>query len=361
MYDIQYYQNKLDNRYKKEKLVLVDFVGYKKPCKIKCLECGNIYGFVRFSDAIKNSKKFCCKICGKQKHILEKFKQSLKDKIPNEKFEIISFKDTQSPLIIECGKCGERMTFMVADSLKNRKHICRKCYPLRDDEIKKTREEFKKYISKSKEWTLVQSLENTHAMDFVSCRCNYCNKINKKNMYDYMRGIQCSCKRRSNVRDRVQQLLGKEYEIVEGGYTVESKVSLRHSCGFIYSVSVKSILSGYGLCPKCKRTHSKGERIIKNFLEEHNIEYYNEYPKVICGHVLRFDFFIPSKNMYIEFQGKQHYIPVDYFGGEDTLKKQKEYDNLKRKFCKDNLLEISYLDIDNIEEILIHEFNDQDD
>ena len=59
--------------------------------------------------------------------------------------------------------------------------------------------------------------------------------------------------------------------------------------------------------------------------------------------------------MCIEFQGIQHYKPVEIFGGLKKFKEQQINDNIKRKYCKNNniyLLEISYKDIESISEIL---------
>ena len=46
------------------------------------------------------------------------------------------------------------------------------------------------------------------------------------------------------------------------------------------------------------------------------------------------DIFIPSKNIGIEYQGIQHYQPIDIFGGEEGFFKQKEKDERKRTICK---------------------------
>ena len=46
--------------------------------------------------------------------------------------------------------------------------------------------------------------------------------------------------------------------------------------------------------------------------------------------------FIPSINTAFEYQGAQHYTSVDYFGGEEQLKKQKNLDLKKKKLCKEN-------------------------
>lgn len=70
---------------------------------------------------------------------------------------------------------------------------------------------------------------------------------------------------------------------------------------------------------------------------------------------LRFDFYLPYYNCCIEFDGKQHYIAVDYFGGEKELEKRNYLDNLKTQYCLDNnikLIRIPYWDIKNVKEII---------
>jgi len=48
------------------------------------------------------------------------------------------------------------------------------------------------------------------------------------------------------------------------------------------------------------------------------------------------DIFVPSKNLAFEYQGKQHYEVVDFFGGEASFEKRKHLDDLKMKKCKSN-------------------------
>lgn len=58
-----------------------------------------------------------------------------------------------------------------------------------------------------------------------------------------------------------------------------------------------------------------------------------------------FDVFIPSLNIAVEYQGLQHYQPVDFFGGEETYKANVIRDKRKRRLCKNNgvhLIEIRY-------------------
>jgi hypothetical protein len=62
----------------------------------------------------------------------------------------------------------------------------------------------------------------------------------------------------------------------------------------------------------------------------------------------RLDIFIPALRLAIEYQGRQHYEPVPFFGGEGGFQKTKERDTLKANLCSENgitLLLFSYNEI----------------
>jgi hypothetical protein len=57
------------------------------------------------------------------------------------------------------------------------------------------------------------------------------------------------------------------------------------------------------------------------------------------------DIWIPKYRIGIEFQGKQHYEPIEYFGGMETFKKNQERDLRKKDFFKKNnahLIEVTH-------------------
>ena len=113
-------------------------------------------------------------------------------------------------------------------------------------------------------------------------------------------------------------------------------------------------LSGKG-CKLCNE--SKGELGIKKYLEKNKIEFTREKTFDNCKNILKlpFDFHLPEKNLLIEFDGKQHFNSIKYFGGEEGFKKTKANDEIKNCFAKENninLLRIRYDEINNIEEIL---------
>ena len=98
-------------------------------------------------------------------------------------------------------------------------------------------------------------------------------------------------------------------------------------------------------CPYCKS--SKGELLIQDLLNKHNVEFEREKRFKECRYKreLPFDFYIPSINTLIEFDGLQHTKVVDFFGGEDYLREIQIRDGIKNKYAQDNnirLIRIPY-------------------
>lgn len=108
-------------------------------------------------------------------------------------------------------------------------------------------------------------------------------------------------------------------------------------------------------CQTC--SSSRGEERIKYFLDNNNINYTFQYSITINNSKHYYDFYVPSKNYIIEFNGLQHYKPILYFGGQKAFKYTITRDKIKINYCKEkqiNLLIISYYDIQNIDTILEH-------
>jgi hypothetical protein len=64
------------------------------------------------------------------------------------------------------------------------------------------------------------------------------------------------------------------------------------------------------------------------------------------------DIYIPKLNIGVEYQGAQHYEPVDFFGGQEAYEKTLERDERKRQKCIENKCALIYVDEGyNFEEI----------
>ena len=132
------------------------------------------------------------------------------------------------------------------------------------------------------------------------------------------------------------------YDTIYSGFKNKVKIECQKH-GFFYQYPAHHI-QGCG-CPKCKI--SKGEESIEKYLIENNIIYKTQktFKKCKYKYVLRFDFYLPYYNICIEYDGKQHYTSVKYWGGENGLKTQIIKDDIKTEYCKNNninLLRIKY-------------------
>lgn len=143
----------------------------------------------------------------------------------------------------------------------------------------------------------------------------------------------------------------------------------------IIKISTIDFDKGGGHCKKCSSNFSKGETLIKKFLDDNNINYEVQKKFKDCvglkrNYPLMFDFYLSDYNLCIEFQGQQHYIPQYYiysFKDEEKGKKAFEEnqirDEIKRKYCKNNnikLLEIKYNQKKGMYDILRKELNIKD-
>ena len=100
---------------------------------------------------------------------------------------------------------------------------------------------------------------------------------------------------------------------------------------------------------------SRGEIKIMEILQAHDMHFEREFsfPDLNGSRApLRFDFAVFDEegeiDFLIEYQGIQHYQPKeDYFGGQAKFIQQKEYDKMKRRYCKEHgyiLIAIPYWD-----------------
>ena len=98
-------------------------------------------------------------------------------------------------------------------------------------------------------------------------------------------------------------------------------------------------------CPICKE--SRGEKKISEILKKLNINYVREYKFEACRNInpLSFDFYLITHNICIEFDGKQHFEPNEFFGGVEGYNKLIINDEIKNEYCKNNnirLIRIRY-------------------
>lgn len=116
------------------------------------------------------------------------------------------------------------------------------------------------------------------------------------------------------------------------------------NCGNTRTVRSSLLKSGKILaCQNCQTIKSLGENEIVNILNQNNITYKREvtFEDLISpkNSKLFFDFVIYDTDYQeikyiIEYDGIQHFKPIDYFGGIENFKYQQKCDELKNIWCK---------------------------
>jgi len=106
---------------------------------------------------------------------------------------------------------------------------------------------------------------------------------------------------------------------------------------------------------------SQTENNIELFLNSKNIKLERQYKVTSDERYFKIDFRIlfDNKEYFIEFNGKQHYEPIEFFGGETAFIKQKIRDKKLRNLCIIKgipLLEIPYTKTENEVFQMIDEF-----
>ena len=103
-------------------------------------------------------------------------------------------------------------------------------------------------------------------------------------------------------------------------------------------------------------TKSSGQLKLEKILTEANINFESEYKIEDFSNYSRFDIGIKDENNkligLIEYDGEQHFRPVEIFGGEEKYKIQIERDERKNKYCKEHnipLLRIPYTDYEKLD------------
>lgn len=120
-------------------------------------------------------------------------------------------------------------------------------------------------------------------------------------------------------------------------------------CGGLFYELPAKVNNGHTTSCGC-RVQSFGESYIKSILEVLDIKFIQQYTFDDCKYtyVLHFDFAIfDGKKLLglIEYDGKQHFEPIQFFGGQEGFEKTKIRDEIKNTYCNVNnipLLRIPY-------------------
>ena len=189
-----------------------------------------------------------------------------------------------------------------------------------------------------------------HLSGFGCSICSDCKKLTNETFIEKARNVH------SDFYD---------YSLVEYD-GAQSRIKIICPEHGIWKPLAYSHLDGKG-CPSCQT--SRGEVKVKGYLLSQGIAFSEQetFAKTdnpclnpLTGRVLYFDFYLPSHNMCIEYDGQGHFAPVCWNGitqeRANLIFGQTKYrDGVKDLYCKNteiNLLRIPYTSFDKIEEVI---------
>lgn len=170
---------------------------------------------------------------------------------------------------------------------------------------------------------------------------------------DHLQGYECpKCKNEYKPTteewiERAKKVHGEEYDYSKVEY-IRAKTKVCIICpihGKFWQSPLNHVF-GKCKCPQCNSNkRSKKEEQIAQFLDEHDIKYVREktFPWLKNKATLFLDFYLTDYNIAIEYQGEQHYRPIEKFGGEKEFSEIKERDEKKKELCNEHSIKILYL------------------
>lgn len=130
-------------------------------------------------------------------------------------------------------------------------------------------------------------------------------------------------------------------------------------CGHKWQMTPDQLLHG-GCCQKCFATNN--EKKLGDILINWGciVERQKKYDNCRDQLPLPFDIYLPEYNILIEYDGEQHYRPVNFGGIGDeeaieNLKKTQYHDTIKNEYCRQNnipLIRVPYWEKNNLEEFI---------
>ena len=267
----------------------------------------------------------------------KEMQDELSAKFPNLRL-IGEYEQANKKMLIHCDDCGYEWE-AVPRSVMHSKHGCLKC-GLRKSQIEKSFERFKQSVNLD-QWEILEYKDASN----ITLACKKCGWIRKTNANNIKR---FGCKRCSSLEATKDQRLTTEIFIqraqkVHGNKYDYSKVNYIN-----YHTPVEIICSEHGSfwqrpgkhlsgqnCPLC--LESRGEEIIRLLLLKYNIPFEKEkqfsiYKTIFVDYYINYN----KKEFIIEMNGRQHYEPIEYFGGEKTFLEQIKRDNALADMCKIN-------------------------
>ena len=342
-------RRKTDAQFKKEvrdivgdEYVFLDtYVNGKTKLKVKHNKCGYTYE-VFPSNFLRGERCPRCvaSIRGKaRKKTDAQFKQEIYDLVGNEYTFLDPYVNNHTNLRVKHNKCGHVYEVRPHNFLGGQR--CPRCVAITRGEARiKTNVQFKHevYSLVGDDYTFLEPYVN--AKTKLKVKHNKCDNIYEVTPANFLTGYRCpycsagAKKTNTQFKWEIHALVGGEYTLLDTYVNAYTKIRIKHNkCGNIYKVRPTNFLSHNTRCPYCNMP--KTEKTIAKILDTFNIKYeiQKTFDDLRDSQPLSYDFYIPDQNILIEYQGRQHYEYVGYFGGKSRLEYQQQHDKMKADYA----------------------------
>lgn len=213
-------------------------------------------------------------------------------------------------------------------------------------------------------------IENKGTWVIYKCK-THLDKGDQKVAWDHLRTCAIGCPycfgKYKTTQDFIKELKGINQEITITGEYLGSEIPINckcNKCGHEWSPIARSLKGNQG-CPIC--ASSKGENKVIDYLKYNNFIFKTQFTFSDCKSKgkLKFDFYLLDFNICIEYDGIQHFEPIDFAGkgkewADAQYKLNIKRDIIKNNYCYNNgirLIRIPYFEFNNIETILNSELS----
>lgn len=288
-----------------------------------------------------------------------------------------TYEGKNSRLILKCNKCDKVLSYVWFSSLVSDRifHHCKK-KELNKNELEEiTIQKIQKALPSDFEFISIDGEYEIASKTKFFVKCKKCNSVFSYTYAQlmYSKKAKFTCKKcglfwRSD-EDLLKQKISEICEdhnfnflgFLENEYQSKRKTHVIlqcKKCGTIWrSCSVERFLTKTPKCLECEQKIWKLEKEVKLILENQNIEFIEQkqFPWLKYKNNLLLDYFIPSKNIAIECQGKEHFEPTIRYGGEEGFNIIRERDVCKKELCEKHGIKLLYYASDTKEKCFLNE------
>lgn len=337
---------------------------------LHCNKCGTTWKTASYDKFVRAGRR--CPGCNTRVFRKENVIKKIEERCKELDYTFLGFVDKEvknrgAKLVLKCNKCGTVWDSTTINNFLRKDRTSHKCERKNPSSmpslyrIKGTIEKLQKklegtslefvgidgeYIGFSKSYVLlkckkcgeIMSCSLQHLFHNKNICCRICEFNGKKNADEVIGEIKKKCKIMN------YEFLGFNNEKNRYKDVFTPLVLKCNDCGFIWKTTTYSNFMSFQIkCINCKNNWHM-EKTIKYYLTKNNIEY--EFQKrfdwLKNKISLSLDFYLPKYNIAIECQGRQHFTPVDKFGGINGFEGTLERDKIKKDLCEKNGVKLLY-------------------